>query len=196
MSNQSSRRLILSTFLLLTLLGLAIPQRRASACSCGRERPEINYEYSGAVFAGTVIENPFTFGSLLMEGSRLYKFLVRQYWKGDVGLTIFVESGNMCGPGFSLQQDYLVYAQVDRDNRVSARSPCDALPLGQASQDLAFLGSGSLPGPDQVGTVGSGADPLDGLFLTAGIVLLLVIVIALEVRRRKTRSGISQTGGQ
>ena len=143
------RSAALAMFILFEVL-LVIPMtddKKALACSCAGPKPTSEvYQDSDAVFVGraTDIRNQDRFN--------IVQFDIGMAWKGVSDSRVLVktaDSGSMCGYGFDLGRDYLVYAYNGSSDYLSTSGCGRTQPFETAFSDLAYLGPGFIPAPGQ-----------------------------------------------
>jgi hypothetical protein len=125
--------LLLAVALLITIL--VTTNKPAYACRCaGFPTPQEALNNATAVFAGRVI-------SVNQSGNTT--FSVSQIWKGEVlqKLVVTTPLGSSCGFNFQVGQDYLVYANGERNSLSTGL--CDRTKeLSSAELELPLLGRG------------------------------------------------------
>lgn len=186
-----TRKLWLGMWMVLFLAAgaLAIGPEKASACSCAMN-PSVNEakRNSDAVFSGTVAsrQDALKWFKRSSADPVTWTFKVDEVWKGKVAPIISVtsaESDESCGYEFQVGQLYVVYAYQNGDS-LDVSLCSRTVPLSAAGQDLAELGSGSVP-PQSA----AGAEPRSAIPWWS---LPLVVVIALAsiwlYRRRSERN--------
>jgi hypothetical protein len=118
----------------------------AFACSCAGPRPASEvYQESDAVFVGKAVDIKSK------DHFNIVQFDVDMAWKGVPEGTVLVktaESSATCGYDFEQGQNYLVYAH-NSSNYLSTGTCGRTQPFEGAFQDLAYLGPGYIPAPDQ-----------------------------------------------
>ncbi|MBS4195686.1 hypothetical protein [Lederbergia citri] len=139
------------SLVVMTCLFLAISPSKGFACSClpvGTVQEGV--DGSTAVFSGKVIEVVDSNKNKKVQSSAdliEVKFEVDQSWKGSnqSELIVYTERDSAsCGFEFSLNKEYLVYAnEVDGKLRVSLCSR--TAPLAAATEDINELGKGEKP---------------------------------------------------
>lgn len=150
---------------------------------------------SAAVFEGTVTDVRGPKGEA-QQGDNEITFRIGRRFKGAEADTVTVTTASnsaACGYAFEQGRTYLVYAHDGGDGRLSVSLCSRTAPIEDAADDLAALGGGTGPGPEDpapqpppaaepgkrgCGGCSAGA-PVDG---AAG--LLLVMAAALALRRR------------
>ncbi|MCR2805542.1 hypothetical protein [Paenibacillus soyae] len=173
--------------LMLAAGSIAIGPEKASACSCAMN-PSVNEAKlnSDAVFKGTVTsrDQPLKWFQRSSADPVTWTFQVDEVWKGKVAPEIAVtsaESGASCGYEFQVGQPYVVYAYKNGDS-LDVSLCSRTVPVSAAGQDLAELGSGSVPPrPGAVAESGSG---FPWWWIMAGIAAALA---SIWLFRRKVR---------
>ena len=124
--------------LLAGLLSFALPER-TYACSCipiGSPLEEL--DENNSVFRGKVIS------ATRLDDETRYEFKVTAVWKGPLTESRAITAGNsdsMCGRGYMLGEEYLVYSYDGTGDGFCSRT----MRIGDASEDLAELGEGQAP---------------------------------------------------
>lgn len=133
------------------LFGVLAPQ--AEACSCSRSTmPCESYGSASAVFVGTVQsvgDAPLGNTKDPVWTPRVFRFAVDKQYLGVSGTEIEVSTGRGggdCGYRFQVGQQYLVYAYLDRNKRLTTSICSRTTHYSQATDDLEFLDTvSSLP---------------------------------------------------
>jgi hypothetical protein len=132
---------------------------------------------------------------------QIVQFLVSDVWKGDVGASVVVRSGDYasrdcgvgnCGYTFEVGKSYLVFAYQGEWGMAPAGYTAVVTPsapvvtdkcsrtklLSQASADLAALGPGRLP------ATGSGPFGAREVLISLSLVALTAVALGIILRRR------------
>ncbi|HEU0251536.1 MAG TPA: carboxypeptidase regulatory-like domain-containing protein, partial [Pyrinomonadaceae bacterium] len=130
------------------LFGVLAPQ--VEACSCApRSMPCESYGLASAVFVGTVQSVRDAELSNTSWTPRVFRFSVDKAYLGVTGSEIEVSTGRGggdCGYNFQVGQRYLVYAYLNRNNRLTTGICSRTTRYSQATEDLEFLDTvSSLP---------------------------------------------------
>ncbi|MCC7359245.1 MAG: hypothetical protein IT317_07205 [Anaerolineales bacterium] len=187
----------LSLALVLALSALLLGSRPASACSCvDPGPPSAVFGYMPVVFRGVVtgVSAGSPWGPVVAwlqsrlglagspAGALYVRFRVTQSWKGQTTTSATVVQSGICGYGFDLQRDYVVYAWPDTYGLTTSMCTRTA-DVGQASADLAYLRTQPLL------TLQASPPALAWALVVAPAVggLAVLAVTALAVRRRLRR---------
>ncbi|MEK5481700.1 MULTISPECIES: hypothetical protein [unclassified Viridibacillus] len=189
--------------ILLSMLFISVliyPIDKSYACSCAQpDPPKEALKSSSAVFSGKVIEIVDRNKNNEIQSSAdpiAILFSVDKSWKGvdQTQVIVYTErSSASCGYGFSLKEEYLIYAYEDNGElRVNACSR--TAPLSGAKEDIQALGKGQTP-TEQVTLVLEnikGQEKTPSVNVTnnkqiyiALIMLVLLIAVVIIRRRRK-----------
>lgn len=125
---------------LLALIGLTASASALAQCNCSPlpSAPQAQ-ERAGKVFRGTVVLAETPDESFL---PRRFGLVVSEVWKGDVlQLTTTLSANDQCSRRLEVGLEYLVYTEQD-----GSINRCDRTRLiGDADDDLEFLGKGEVP---------------------------------------------------
>lgn len=135
-----NRRLILCCLALTLLAGSGSP------CSCIPIPLQDQFDRAVDIFVGRAVAVELAEGGCTPEGSDRWTFKKSGYWKGSRSSVGFVTTScmsSMCGYGFELDQEYIVFANYDEYDQVVYTHLCSATADTRwASQDLwDFLGT-------------------------------------------------------
>ena len=165
-----------SVLLLAPLIGVQLSAGvgSAHACSCAPPTLSEARERASAVFSGRVVR---------MSGpyQETIEIHVDAVWKGSITSTTVVYPPSECGyPGFTLGEDYLVYANRD-DESLHAFLCSGTVRLEYAEEYLRALGEGQAPEPgDEERAAGLGI-----LLLAAFALAVAAILLRLAARPRR-----------
>ena len=141
------------TILLVALVVTVLdPGRPAFACSCAPPLPpQQELAESSAVFAGEVVATEELNGGQ-PDSELVARVAVTEVWKGEVHEVVEVRTaadGAMCGVGFEVGREMLIYAGVGDDDRFGTHLCTRTASLDRAEEDLAALGPGDAPLPGE-----------------------------------------------
>jgi hypothetical protein len=99
------------------------------------------YRQSKAVFVGEVV------GEEKNEDTKIFKFEVKQYWKGTnaKNIEINVYETTRFQAFFKKGEKYLIYATVDEDGKLYVGKCSRSNNAASAAEDLRKLGKGKIP---------------------------------------------------
>ncbi len=154
---------------------LATGPGRAHACSCAPPPPDEAFEKASAVFSGRVV-------GISGETESAIKIQVDEVWKGSATSTTVLERPSECGyPGFTLGEDYLVYAR-SLDESLAVFLCSGTAQLEYAEEYWQELGEGHGALGEGHGALGEGYAPEPGdEERAAGLGMLLLAAFALAV---------------
>ncbi|MDX8360971.1 hypothetical protein [Cytobacillus sp. IB215316] len=183
-------RLCLTSLLVFMLL-IPMLTTKANACSCVPSPPvEEAYEQYGAIFSGKVINVSKSKSFLQSHFSDVeVLFEVTSSWKGieqsQVKIFTAIDSAS-CGINFSLQQDYLVYAHLDADNKLVSSICSPTKIMGSAQDDIATLNSIQQPTTaDNLEQVNLD-NPLSNInYVALGILIIISVFILTFIKKKK-----------
>ncbi|WP_159884841.1 hypothetical protein [Paenibacillus puerhi] len=166
----------------------------AHACSCaapGSAQKQVEDELTrkSAMFAGLVSQVKQPAWKISMSSADKVKvtFEVSTVWKGELGKTVEVytaRSSASCGyENFEEGKSYIVSAYLQEGQLET--NICDLTkPLASASEEVAILGDGYPPTPNQA-AVGGGAASIAAILAAAAALIAVSAVIIIRLRRSK-----------
>jgi hypothetical protein len=179
----------------LPIAGLMIKPSITYACDCGGPSSvKTEVQRQTVVFSGKVVNitNPNK-GLIRSSADPIdITFEVYDAWKGEVGKKLIVHtamSGASCGFDFTPNEEYLVYANGDKD-RLQVGLCGRTKTLGSSSEDLQALGKGKAILPDEIGSYAPQDNTRLGYYpMVAGVLLFVVIIIiVIWLRKRAGKS--------